>query len=267
QRCNHPMALSDGISLQERGDELIALCTPTDGDPLLDLPALGRMLDERGYARWAQPPEALAALAERWFHGGEAFEQVVARREDARLLVTVEPDGLTAWLTLTAARGGQPPNADDAARLLVQAGVVYGVDPAALQAVCQSDVDLRVVAARGVPAVKGDDTRFELLVNDVRSREPKVDERGLIDYHELGDIPGVLPGQALMRRHPPTPGKQGIDVRGAPIHTQAGLDEPFDRPFSGADLAADDANLLLATQAGQPVRTRCGVAVEQVLKR
>jgi uncharacterized protein (DUF342 family) len=260
------MPFTDNIKLEERGDVLIALCTPPEGGGAApDLPTLTSLLDERGYARWAHQIEGLHALGLSWSLGGDAFEQAVACREDAHLTVEVAPDGLTAWLSLNAARGGLAPEADDVAHQLVQAGVVYGVDPAALQLVCQSEADVRVVAARGEAAVNGEDTRFELLVNDVRVREPKVDARGLIDYHELGDIPGVQAGQALMRRHPPKPGQRGRDVRATTLHPRPGKDEPFDRPFSGVDVAADDANLLVATQAGQPVHTRCGVVVEQLL--
>lgn len=260
------MQFAEGIRFEARGNALVALCAPTEGGPRLDPPALARLIEAQGYGDWARLPEGLDALVQRWNEGGEAFEQTVACSEDARLTVEVDPDGLTAWLKLQAARGGKAPEADDVAHLLVQAGVVYGVDPAALQAVCHARANLRVLAARGEAAVDGDPTRFELLVNDVRSRVPKVDERGLIDYHELGDIPGVQAGQPLMRRHPPTPGRRGCDVRGATLLARPGKDEAFDRPFSGVELAADDANLLVATVAGQPVHTRCGVVVEQVLR-
>jgi uncharacterized protein (DUF342 family) len=93
-----------------------------------------------------------------------------------------------------------------------------------------------------------------------------VDAHGLIDYHELGDIPTVKAGQPLMRRHPPTPGIDGCDVRGVPLHAGPGVDEVFDTPFVGAVLASNDPNLLLAQEAGQPVHTRCGVTVEKVLR-
>jgi uncharacterized protein (DUF342 family) len=259
------MSLGDCINFQERNGELIACCSPVSGGQPLDLPTLGGWMAERGYGPWALLPEALEALVQRWNEGGSAFEQAVGRREDASLTVEVAADGLTAWLNLKAARGGRAPEPDAVARLLKQAGVVYGVDPSMVQAVCQSNADVRVVAALGVPAIRGDDARFELLVDDIRTREPRVDERGLIDYHELGDIPGVQPGQALMRRHPPTPGKVGCDVRGAPVHAQPGNDEGLDQPFIGVELARDDANLLLAAQAGLPVRTRCGAMVEKLL--
>lgn len=260
------MSLGDCIGLQERDGELIACCSPQPGGLTPDLPSLQRWIAECGYGPWALLPEGLEGLLQRWHEGGEPFEQTVARREDAAVIVEVAADGLTAWLNLKAARGGRTPEPDALARLLKQAGVVYGVDPSVFQAVCQSTVDQRFAAARGVPAIKGDDARFELLVDDIRTREPRVDERGLIDYHELGDIPGVQAGQALMRRHPATSGTIGCDVRGAPVHAQPGNDEAFDQPFSGVALDPGDPNLLLAAQAGLPVRTRCGVMVEKLLK-
>ena len=118
------MPFAEGIRFEARGNALVALCAPTEGGPRLDPPALARLIEAQGYGDWARLPEGLDALVQRWNEGGEAFEQTVACSEDARLTVEVDPDGLTAWLKLQAARGGKAPEADDVAHLLVQAGVV-----------------------------------------------------------------------------------------------------------------------------------------------
>jgi hypothetical protein len=255
----------DGITFLERDGELIARCQPVDGRPPVEPPALSRGLDDSGFGQWDLLPDILSLLAQRLNAGGEAFEMTLGRREDASVTVEIAPDGLCAWLHLKAARGGRRLVPDELAQVLKQSGVVFGLDMAALPTVCASDSDLRIVVANGVPAINGEDARFELLVSDTRTRVPKVDEHGLIDYHELGDIPSVQVGQALMRRHPATPGTVGCDVRGAPVHAQPGKDEPFDQPFNGVALSPDDANLLLAAESGLPVHTRCGVTVEKML--
>jgi len=256
----------EGITLSDRDGELIASCRPAAGLAPIDPKSLPHLLDAAGYAAWALLPDALITLAERWNAGGDEFELTLGRREDASFTIEVAQDSLCAWVNLTAARGGQRPKLEDMLLALNNAGVVFGIDQAALQQACDSSVDVRVVSACAVLPVKGEDARFELLVADTRDRTPKVGEDGLIDYHELGDIPTVKAGQALMRRHPPTPGVDGQGVRGQPLKANAGLDEAFDQPFSGAAVASDDPNLLLAQEAGQPVHTRCGVTVEGVLR-
>lgn len=259
------MQTNEGITLSTRDDELIATCRPAANQRPVDPRAVQQQLVDAGYGHWALFPDAVIKLAERWSAGGEEFEIPVGRCEDAHFTVEVASDGLSAFLKLTAAKGGQPPKLEDIQQAVKEAGVVFGLDQAVLQQACNSTVDKRVQIAAAQPPVDGEATRFELLVEDTRNRQPKVDENGLIDYHELGDIPTVKAGQALMRRHPPTKGSDGHDVRGQLLHATPGLDEPFDTPLHGVALAKDDANLLVAAEPGQPVHTRCGVNVEKVL--
>lgn len=258
------MQTNEGITLSTRDDELIACCRPAANQRPVDPRAVQQQIQDAGYGHWALFPDEVIKLAERWSAGGDEFEVTVGRREDAHFTIEVASDGLAAWLKLTAAKGGQPPKLEDLQQAVKDAGVVFGLDPAVLQQACESSVDKRVQIAAAQPAVDGEATRFELLAQDTRNRQPKVDENGLIDYHELGDIPTVKVGQVLMRRHPPTKGSDGHDVRGQPLFAKPGLDEPFDTPLHGAMLAKDDPNLLVAQEAGQPVHTRCGVIVEKV---
>lgn len=260
-----PQSIED-LTLSSRDSELFVSCRPSADQAPIDPQSLRRLIDDAGYAGWALLPDALAALAKGWAAGADAFELLLGRREDARFTVEVANNKMSAWLNLTAARGGESAKLEDVQRALTDAGVMFGIDQAALQEACASSVDGRFLVASAVAAVKGDDTRFELLVSDTRDRTPQVDENGLIDYHELGDIPIVNAEQALMRRHPPTPGINGHDVCGGPLYAKPGLDEPFDAPFVSTVLSDTDPNLLLAQDAGLPVRTRCGVHVEQVLR-
>ena len=258
----------EGLALTEQDNELVANCQPGQPGDLarpIDPQVLQSLIEDAGYGDWAPIAGARATLVARWAAGGEAFDLALCRREDGRATVEVSADGLTAWLNFTAARGGQPLKPEALVLLLKQCDVVFGVDASALHAACESDKDLHVEVARGEPAIAGEDARFELLVDDVRTREPRVDERGLIDYHELGDIPGVLAGQGLMRRHPATPGTAGCDVLGTVLPARPGRDQAFHLPFQGVTLAPDDPNLLVAEAAGQPVQRDRGVVVEKLL--
>ena len=266
QRRDARMQPLQGIVLTEQDDELVASCRSVDLARPIDPQALQSWIEDAGYGEWAPIAGARAALVARWSAGGEPIDLALCCREDGRATVEVSADGLIAWLDFTAARGGQPLKPEALVLLLKQSEVVFGVDASALHAACESRKDLRIEVARGEPAILGDDARFELLVNDVRTRVPKVDERGLIDYHELGDIPGVLASQDLMRRYPATPGTAGCDVLGTALPARPGRDLPFDLPFQGVTLAPDDPNLLVAEAAGQPVHRDRSVVVEKLLR-
>jgi hypothetical protein len=254
-----------GIRLCDRNGALIASCQPPAEREPVELPALQRFIALSDYANWLLLPEALAELPQRWLDATEPFELTLGRREDAHATVDVVHDGSCAWLNLTAPQGGRPLRQEDVEQVLTMAGVVAGIDHALLAQACATGQTQRIVAATAVASRKGDATRFELLVADTRDRAPKVDEHGLIDYHELGDIPMVKAGQPLMRRHPPTSGADGSDVRGNTLRASPGLDEPFDTSLPGSAMSADDPDVLVATCGGQPVHIRNGVSVEQVL--
>jgi uncharacterized protein (DUF342 family) len=104
-----------------------------------------------------------------------------------------------------------------------------------------------------------------LLVADSRDRVPHVNEKGLMDFRDLGAIPLVVADQPLMRRIPPTNGSGGHNVRGEVLDPVPGRNEAFAENLVGAYVANDDPDLLLAVFNGQPVRCARGVTVEQVL--
>lgn len=255
-----------GIALLEVDGQLIGRCSAAADRPPLELETLRQSLDAAGYGHWALQPNAMVALAERWHSDASAFELVLGRREDARCAVEIAADATCAWVNLSAARGGAALALADLLRALAEAGVVHGIDMATLQSACETGSTARVMAAQATAPQHGADTRFELLVTDTRDRTPKIDEHGLIDYHELGDIPNVKPGQALMRRHPPTSGVDGRNVRGETMPAIDGHDEPFSTELKGTCIADDDPNLLRSKHSGQPVHTGNAVAVEDVLR-
>src|SRR5450830_1784681 len=115
-------------------------------------------------------------------------------------------------------------------------------------------------------AQNGCNTVFEVLLAKTVNREPKLNENGLIDYREHGIIPVVQAGAPLMRRIPATPGVNGHTVLGRVLAAHPGHDEPFAAGLTGAQVANEDPNLLQASVSGQPVRVKCGVMVEPILK-
>lgn len=259
------MASCPGLSFREDGNSLVALVQPPGDHPLLDRKSLQEELDRLGYGTWRLSDDALNSLVERYNSSTES-ELAIGERQDASFSLEIAPDAMQAWATITPSHGGKAPEPEAIYLALGEAGVTFGIDEAAVGAACRDDAAARVQVAAGLPAVNGDDARFDLLVADARDRTPQVDAKGLIDFREQGAIPTVSAEQQLMRRIPPTPGTAGRNIRGETIAPVPGRNEPFAENLDGAHVAGDDPNLLCAALAGQPVRCGNGVKVESVLQ-
>ncbi|MGH6648370.1 DUF342 domain-containing protein [Aquabacterium sp.] len=253
-----------GVVLIESDGQLLLSHQPMPGRPPLTLDAAKALVEQAGFASWRLSEEALKEAVSRC-GGDESFQLPIAERVDAQFELELAHDAMTAWLTVTPAQGGKPLDVSDLVLALAQAGVLFGIDEAALLQVCTAPEGGRAVAATGKPARNGEDARFELLVDLTRDRRPKVDEQGLIDFRELGDIPVVKADQVLMRIVPETVGFLGRNIRAEVLEPVKGQSAAFPTDLPGAKVDEQDPKLLRAVFKGQPVRVGNGVMVEQVV--
>lgn len=253
------------LSFSENEGRLLASVKPASERTQLDLPLLCSMAGQAGYADWFFLEEAVATLVARYNALDGEFEMPIAERRDGSFSLEVAADAMSAWVTLVPGCGGKIVTPDEIFAALGAAGVNFGIDHAAINALCTAGLAGRFLVAQGQAPENGRDTQFELLVPDTRDRAPQVDEHGLIDFRELGAIPLVVAEQPLMRRIPPTNGVAGRNVRGELLEPVPGRSDAFVENLVGAYVASDDANLLRAVFNGQPVRCGNGVMVEQVL--
>ena len=254
-----------GLEFQEEGNTLVAVVCPPDERPPLDNDALVAMLDRLGYGKWLLGPGAVDKLVGHYNAGVAEPALTIGERRDASFTLDIAPDAMAAWVAITPSHGGKMLDPDAILAALAEAGVTVGIDGNAVAAACREDAAARVLVATGTSAEKGEDTRFELLVADARDRTPHLDNKGMIDFRDQGDIPAVSAGQPLMRRVPPTAGIPGRDIRGGVIQAEPGKNEFFAENLVGASVDQDDPNLLRAVFSGQPVRCGNGVNVESVL--
>lgn len=262
-----------GLSFRREDNRLIASLAPRSSPPALNAEALRHLLSQSGYGRWFFADEALAVLVERYNQSSEAIELPLGEARDASFVLEIAPDAMQAWVTVTPASGGRALELDDIYLVLGEAGVTFGIDREVVAAACHAaniggagGAGERFRVAVGEPAQHGQDARFELLIPDARDRVPQVDEHGLIDFRNLGDIPTVHADQALMRRIPATPGVAGHTVRGDLLEPAPGRNVGFAERLLGAYIATDDPNLLRAIASGQPVRCANAVNVEPVFQ-
>lgn len=243
---------------------LIATVTPEPGAPTMDSGALNAHLEALGYGKLRYLPTAASAVIAS-YNAGQAIELTLAECVDASCSIVISPDGLEAFLDIEPAEGGNPLTKSAVLDALAEMGIGQGLLHPAIDAAVAAGVARGELIARGQAPEHGRDGWFEPLLPEVRSRGPRVDESGHIDYRDLGDILVVHPGDPLMRRHPPTEGRHGMKLVGERISAIAGKQVMFSTSLPGTAFAPDDPDLLQAAITGQPVAIRGGMMVESVL--
>ncbi|WP_324670197.1 flagellar assembly protein A [Geochorda subterranea] len=217
---------------------------------------------------------------------GDRIEVELIHDEPAvDLRVEVSPDGLEAVLHVERRPGrryalaDRPPSADltltavpvetlppppvsreTIMTALQAAGVVYGIDEAAVRAVQASDESGAVIVARGLPPVPSQDGRTEVHFEDapyVLAAPP--DEALRADPLELYRVSTVAPGALLATRHPPRAGHPGRKVTGEVIPVATPKDA---RLRIGPGVLSDEEHQrAYAARGGRPTFHRGVVAV------
>ncbi len=254
------------ITFNEAAGKVFLLAQPDPGRAPVDASLLHALLAQAGFGNCLADEAAISQTVNLCNTQQTPFQQELARRVDAAVSVRIEPGDMVATLDITAAQGGTFISASDVLAALAHAGVTFGIDEAAVAQACDAGACSAVVVARGQVAQDGQDAVFEALIAESTDRAPKLNEKGLIDYREHGDIPVVAAGTALMRRTPATPGVPGKTVKGQLLPARDGLNTGFAAKLEGAEISAKDARLLVASVSGQPVRVGNGIMVEPILR-
>ncbi|MEO5794588.1 MAG: FapA family protein [Rhodoferax sp.] len=257
--------LAEGLTLSEQGAHVTALVSAAENRAPLSAATVRELLAQGGYGAWMLLDDGLNLLMEGWEGHAGAFDVDIAEKRNASVEVQITNNGALAWLQVSPPQGGQSLLGADVAEAIRLAGVVFGIDEQAIPQACTAAKSVQIEVARQRPPVSGVDSEFELLIKTVAERAPKVNEDGLIDFREMGDIPFVQPGTPLMRRHPATLGLPGCDVRGNAIKPSPGIDTPYANTLKGVRFAHDEPEVLEADIKGQPVKVENGMLVEDVL--
>lgn len=254
-----------GIAFNEADGQILLVSQPVEGRPTIDSTTLHALLIQEGYGDCQIDAVAVDSAAKMCNVQETSFGIEVAKRFDAQIQVHTSHDDMTAMLTVIPPMGGKAVTQEAIMQALSAAGVVFGIDETAIEQVCQLGSCSSFPVAAGAPPVHGVDATFDELIEYTVNREPKLDENGLIDYRERGEILTVQVGAALMRRTPATLGVAGHTVKGRVLAAHAGRDKRFGAAAKGAEVSAEDADLLVAAVSGQPVRVDCGVMIEPIL--
>lgn len=253
------------FTLDPQSGKLLAQFDPLASAQVPDLPMLMQALQEQGYADYYLDETGLAAFVSAIPKAKETLAMEIGERRDATFELELSDDLMTAWLTLHPAQGGKPIGAAVNAALR-ERGVVHGIMHKELDAALAIGFSEHLPVARGEPEQQGTPGRFDALYMHKDKDAAKLDELAIIKFSDLSHLLLVQPGEQLMRRTPPIPGKSGIDIKGQVVLAKAIPELPFAADLQGAASDPDDPNLLVATNPGQPMTVKGGVVVNPVLE-
>ena len=166
--------------------------------------------------------------------------------------------------TLPTGGGAQVP-AESVVNAAKSHGVVAELDMEAINKTLQEG-GTNVRVGYGRAPVPGADGHFETLVDNMKKRSPHLDEHGLADFRDLGEIVTVKPGDPLMRIVEPTAGEPGLTVMGKEIPVKPGKKVSFPPGLEGVTVDPADPNLLIAAISGCPIVMKNGVSVEAIYR-
>jgi hypothetical protein len=154
----------------------------------------------------------------------------IAQRQDARLLILIDKDQMSASAQITADWGGNPLTLAQLQEAVAASPIKQGVSErllaAAIKAASEAAPGARLspVIALGKAARHGQDTRLERLVETAAERilRPQEVDHGRVDMRDLGTLLTVKAGAPLMRRHPATQGIDGFTVTGQVLPARSG---------------------------------------------
>ncbi|MDO9065225.1 MAG: FapA family protein [Sulfuricella sp.] len=248
------------LKLADDGRRLLASFRPVQALGEADLGLLSSELSEQfpGLFIFEQLlPELLEKI-----RAGEAFEMAIGEVRDGEAHVHLDASKMAAYLSISPPFGGAPVTREQVCGAIEAAGVVFGLDNEAIERAIQAGRADNELIAKGRQPVHGEDGRIENLIPAMKERCPRLDEHGLADYRNLGEVPVVHTGEILVRRIPATHGEAGETVLGQEIPASPGKEVAFASSLSGVAPDASDPDVLVATITGQPVQVKNGVIVE-----
>ena len=258
----YPRPSTISLELAEDEKQVLAVVRPGAGGTTLRAVDVKRMLKAEGYAEWRWLDTGIGKVCSLMGKAPESQEVPVAERLDGELNISVSKDALQAFMSITPPQGGKPVDRQMIQQALEERSIHHGILPSALR----GEVMDKQLIAQGEPAVDGDDTRFESLLPEAPDKRPTVNADGTVDYREIGAFITVEAGDALMRKHPATPGTNGCDIHGNVLMAKPGRELPFASKLSGAEVDSEDPDLLLASIGGQPEIVDKGMNVNPVIR-
>lgn len=185
---------------------------------------------------------------------------------DGKANVIIERDLLKAYLEVVPpAGGGNPCTIDMVKQALAEKNISFGINEDSIkEALQEQNWGYKILVAEGKSPVNGKDAKIIYKFPLPSERiGPKVDEKGNVNYHDLGLIYNVKMGQLLVEKISGDDGAPGTSILGTEIPAKKGKDIRLPR---GNNTVADEDELnLYATIDGHVTIADNKVIVNPVL--
>ena len=250
------------IYLTEEGHTLMASFAPQGVVEMINVDDFKRSIDEAGFGECDLNEVAILEASSK-FIAGESFEITIGDAVDGEFFIQIDDDHLNAFLTCIPGHGGcavTPESVIEEARNKI---ISTELDMEAIERAINENGD-HVLIAHGRQPEVGHDSEFKSLLPEAKEHVPQVDEDGVANFRDLGEILIVHAGDTLMRRIPATLGEPGITISGQPIPAMPGRDDPYSVKLEGVEIDPEDQDLLKSTIDGCPTLLENGVKVEPV---
>ena len=250
------------IYLTEEGHTLMASFAPQGVVEMINVDDFKRSIDEAGFGECDLNEVAILEATSK-FIARESFEITIGDAVDGEFFIQIDDDHLNAFLTCIPGHGGcavTPESVIEEARNKI---ISTELDMEAIERAINENGD-HVLIAHGRQPEVGHDSEFKSLLPEAKEHVPQVDEDGVANFRDLGEILIVHAGDTLMRRIPATLGEPGITISGQPIPAMPGRDDPYSVKLEGVEIDPEDQDLLKSTIDGCPTLLENGVKVEPV---
>lgn len=175
---------------------------------------------------------------------------MVEQQKDLKVLVTVSPDELKAFITLYNTGDNVAIKKEDIIGALDSQRVVFGIKEDIISYLVESPLyNEAFCVAEGIAPQNGKNGMVTYHFNTDVNKTPTLMEDGRINYRELNLIQSVKEGQVLCSLVPPVKGVEGKTVKGRVVSAVNG--KPAVLPRGKNVAISEDGQSLVATTAGE----------------
>ncbi len=174
----------------------------------------------------------------------------MAEQEDLKILVSISPDELKAYITLYKGDGDIKVSKDEMLRALALQKVIFGINEKVIEQYAENPMyNEPFCVAEGTAPQNGKNGEVKYLFNTTVSKTPTLLEDGRINYRELNLIQTVQKGQILCTLEPAIMGINGMTVKGKVLIGVNG--KPAVLPRGKNVAISEDGKSLYATTDGE----------------
>lgn len=184
---------------------------------------------------------------------------------DSKIEVSVSNNTYEAYIVVTEPKfGGRVPTYEDLLTEIEKFRVTYGIKHEVLHSIIdEKKYDYKCCFAFYTAPVNGVDGDVKYYFSKETNLAPVEDERGFVDYKDLGLVKNVEVGDVIADIIAPTDGENGIDVRGNPLRCIPGKKAKYG--IGPNTKLTEDGSQIIATAPGNVNFRNGAFAVDSVV--